>query len=141
MGTSPHWQDDVPAELIFPKATAKDLDAAAPGEVLKGFLDGPIPRDPSVGVPPVWRLYQTEALDRYLEVSQEDVVGAVQLPDGMSLLRVAPAALIRSVATFRAGQGAGAFLGSGFGAAHAGGTAPIGADDTPTAGICRHRSI
>ena len=107
MSTNPSWQDDVPAELVTPGVV--DLGPAGPGEVLTGFLDGPIPRTP--GPTPVsWRLYRSTRLDRYFEIDQVDILGAVRLPSGETLLRLKPDALVRSVTTFRAGDRGAAYL-------------------------------
>ena len=129
MGTKPHWQDDIPAELITP--VGADQGSAAPGEVLTGLLDGPIPRTGPGAAAPVWRLYQSHALDRYLEVDQTAILGAVRLPEGETLLRVEPDALVRSVVVYRAGRGPMAFLNGPIASSHHHPGGDFGGQDDP----------
>lgn len=126
----PHWQDDIPAELIV-TGNQGDLGPAAPGEVLAGYLDGPIPRNDEDEPVRVWRLYQNQVLNRYLEVDESAIDSAVRLPEGRSLVRVKPNSVVRSVIAFRAGQGASSYLEGNVGAAHANGVSYGGTDDTP----------
>ena len=129
MTPKPHWQDDLPLEVILRTSAADTTFGGAPaGTVYEAYLGRGL--DKTQLPDTTWRLYLTKALDTYLEVREDDIIGAVQMPNGTSLVRVRPDATMVHARVVRAGV-AGRFLSGGIAATHFDAAVDDGPDGPP----------